>query len=87
MEYLHSDFFKKTSFYFCEIKVSKKTEKSIKLFKILKRFTGLVRFWFYKSEIKKTEPNPDQKKPEKNQVQPKKQGQTGFCHKKRIETG
>jgi len=52
----------------------------------LKKLTGLVRFWFYKPETKKTKPNPNRKK---TRVKRKKPSQTGFCSKKpnRTETG
>jgi len=50
----------------------------------LKKPTSSVRFWFYKHETKKTEPNPNPKKPEKtesNQFKPV------FVLKNRTETG
>jgi len=45
----------------------------IKPIKILKKLTGSVRFWFYKPEIEKTEPNRTQTK--KNQKKPRQTGQ------------
>jgi len=35
-----------------------------------------VRFWFYKPETKKTEPNPNKKNKKKNRAKPKKPSQT-----------
>jgi len=43
-------------------------KKLIKPIKIKKKLTGSVRFWFYKSETEKTEPNPNRKKTESNQA-------------------
>ena len=49
--------------------------------------TGSVRFWFYKSETEKTEPNPNKKKPSqtgKNQVKPENRAKliwVEFCSK------
>ena len=46
-------------------KITEKTEpwkKLIKPIRILKKPTGSVRFWFYKPETEKTEPNPNRKK-------------------------
>jgi len=43
--------------------------------KILKKLTCSVRF--YKSETEKTEPNPNKKKSEKNQANPKNQVKPG----------
>jgi hypothetical protein len=37
-------------------------KNSIKPIKILKKPTGSVRFWFYKPETEKPEPNPNKKK-------------------------
>jgi hypothetical protein len=37
-----------------------KKNNLIRLIRILKKLTGLI--WFYKSEIEKTEPNPNKKK-------------------------
>jgi hypothetical protein len=62
------------------------TKKPIKTIKILKKPTGLVRFWFYKPETKKTnrtEPKPKKtgKKPSQNRAnrtKPKKPSQTGL---------
>jgi hypothetical protein len=50
----------------------------------LKKPTGSVRFWFYKPETKKTEPNRTQteKNWKKNRVKLKKPSQTGFYPKK-----
>jgi len=36
-------------------------KKPIKPIKILKKSTGSVRFWFYKPETEKTEPNRNRK--------------------------
>jgi len=36
----------------------------------LKTPAGLVRFWFYKPETKKTKPNPNKKKIEPNRFKP-----------------
>ena len=44
-------------------KITEKTESWKKPIKILKKSTGLVRFWFYKLETEKTKPNPNRKKP------------------------
>ena len=44
----------------------------MKPIKILKKSTSSIRFWFYKLETEKTEPNPNRKKPEKK---PSKTGQ------------
>jgi hypothetical protein len=38
----------------------------------LKKPTGSVQFWFYKLETEKTEPNPNQAKPEKTEPKRKK---------------
>lgn len=51
------------------------------MIKILKKSTGLVRFWFYKLEIEITEPNRDKKNQAKTS-QTEKPSQTGFCSKK-----
>jgi hypothetical protein len=47
----------------------------------LRKSAGSVRFWFYKPEIEKTEPNPNRKnraKLEKNEPNRKKPSQTGL---------
>jgi len=52
-----------------EKKITEKTElwkKLIKPIKILKKTTDSVRFWFYKPQTEKTEPNPNRKNREKN---------------------
>jgi hypothetical protein len=53
-------------------KIRKKKLKNInrerKLIKILKKPTGSVWFWFYKTETEKTESKP--KKPEKTRAKP-----------------
>jgi hypothetical protein len=41
--------------------------RETKTIKILKKLTGSVRFRFYKPETKRTEPNPNRKKPEKTE--------------------
>jgi hypothetical protein len=70
----------------------KKPNHEKKPIKILKKPTGSVRFYFYKPETKKTEPNPNKQKPEKkpsqtgkkpsqtrkNRVKLKKLSQTGL---------
>ena len=71
-------------------------KKPIKPIKILKKPTGVVRFWFYKPETEKTEPNrkkqektkPNQKKPsqtektKRNQKKPSRTGLNWFLSKK-----
>jgi hypothetical protein len=47
----------------------KKPNREKKPIKILKKLAGSVRFWFYKPEIKKTEPNPNQKNRKKKPSQ------------------
>jgi len=65
-------------------KINKKTELWKKPIKILKKPIGSVRFRFYKPKTKKTEPNPNKKKPEKKPsqtekpIQTKKPSQTGL---------
>jgi hypothetical protein len=72
-------------------KLIKKTNCEKKPIKILKKLAGSVRFRFYKPKIKKTEPNPNRKKPSqteknraktesnrKNRVKLKKSSQTGL---------
>jgi len=73
-------------------KITKKPNSEKKSIRIFKKPT--VRFWFYKSETEKTEPNPNRKKPsqtgkykakpEKNLAKPKNKAKpvwTGFCSK------
>jgi hypothetical protein len=50
----------------------KKPNREKKQIKILKKPTDSVRFWFYKPETKKIEPNPNKKKPEKTESNRKK---------------
>jgi len=50
----------------------KKPNREKKQIKILKKPTDSVRFWFYKPETKKIEPNPNKKKTRKNRVKPEK---------------
>jgi hypothetical protein len=56
----------------------KKPNREKKQIKILKKPTDSVRFWFYKPETKKIEPNPNKKKNQKKPSQTgKKPSQTG----------
>jgi hypothetical protein len=52
---------------------SRKLNREKKSIKILKKPTSSVRFWFYKHETKKTEPNRTEPKLEKNRAKPEKQ--------------
>jgi len=60
-------------------KITKKPNHEKKPIKILKKLTGSIKFWFYKPEIEKTEPN--QKQTEPNWFEPV------FVLKNRTETG
>ena len=64
------------------IGVSKKTEKPIKPRKPEKI---TEKPYHKKNRLKKTEPNPNQAKLEKNRVKPKQPSQTGFYPKNRTE--
>jgi hypothetical protein len=50
----------------------KKPNREKKQIKILKKPTDSVRFWFYKPETEKIEPNPNKKKQEKTESNRKK---------------
>jgi hypothetical protein len=72
------------------LKKSNREKKSIKPFKILKKPTSMVRFWFYKPKTEKTEPNINRKKPGKKPSQTEKtepnQFEPVFALKNRTET-
>jgi hypothetical protein len=51
----------------------------------LKKPAGPVRFWFYKQKTEKTEPNPNRKKPEKNEKTKPNRLEPVFVLKNRTE--
>jgi hypothetical protein len=55
----------------------KKPNREKKQIKILKKPTDSVRFWFYKPETEKIEPNPNKKNKKKPSQTGKKPSQTG----------
>ena len=53
------------------MKKPNREKKSIKLIRILKKLTSLVRFWFYKPKTEKTKPSQTGKKPSQTGFPPK----------------